>query len=65
MATQDTEKKVRKKAILALSSAIRNFQPGLDAALPHLPVEYKPADKLDANDMDSVDVMINKLRESL
>lgn len=65
MATEDTDQTARKKAIRALSSTVRNFQPGLDEALTHMPAEFKPQEKLDANDMDSVDVLINKLRESV
>jgi hsp70-interacting protein len=65
MATSDAEKKVRKKAIFALSSSVRNFQGALDEAVSHMPTEFKPKDKLDANDMESVDVLINKLRESV
>ncbi|KAF3003072.1 hsp70 nucleotide exchange factor fes1 [Curvularia kusanoi] len=65
MATGSDETKVKKKAITALSSSIRNFQPALDDAMTHVPAEYKPSGKLDANDMDSVDILINKLRESL
>jgi len=65
MATEDTDKKARRKAILALSSSVRNFQPGLDAVVSHIPAEFKPQEKLDANDMDSVDSLINKLRESV
>lgn len=65
MATTDTEPKARKKAVSALSSAVRNFQAGLDDVLSHMPAEYKPEGSLDANDMESVDVLINKLRESI
>lgn len=65
MAIEDTDKKARKKAILALSSSVRNFQPGLDEAASHMPAEFKPKEKLDAEDMDSVDSLINKLRESV
>lgn len=65
MATSDSEKAVRKKAILALSSSIRNYQPGLDLVLLHLPNEHKPSDTIDANDMDAVDVIINSLRATL
>ena len=65
MATSDSENKVRKKAIFALSSSVRNFQAALDAAVEHMPAEFKPQQKLDANDMESVDVLINKLRESV
>lgn len=65
MATSDSEKAVRKKAITALSSSVRNFQAALDEVLSHMPAEYKPQENLDANDMESVDILINKLRESL
>ncbi|KZM21337.1 hsp70 nucleotide exchange factor fes1 [Ascochyta rabiei] len=65
LATGDDETKVKKKAITALSSSVRNFQPALDDAVSHVPADFKPSEKLDANDMDSVDILINKLRESL
>lgn len=65
MATGDADKQVRKKAISTLSSTVRNFQPGLDEALAHMPTEYKPEEKLDANDMESVDLLINRLRASV
>ena len=65
IATGDDETKVKKKAITALSSSVRNFQPALDDAVSHVPAEFKPSGNLDANDMDSVDTLINKLRESL
>lgn len=65
MATGDDETKVKKKAITALSSSVRNFQPALDNAMSHVPSNFKPSGKLDANDMESVDILINKLRESL
>ncbi|USP80811.1 Hsp70 nucleotide exchange factor FES1 [Curvularia clavata] len=65
MATSDTDKKVRKKAIFALSSSVRNFQAALDAALEHVPAELKPQEKLDANNMESVDMLINKLRDNV
>jgi hsp70-interacting protein len=56
---------VRKKAIFALSSSVRNFQGALDEAVLHMPADFKPEDPLDADDMASVDLLINKLRESL
>lgn len=65
LATLDTETKVRKKAITALSSGVRNFQAALDDAVSHMPAEFKPQEKLDAEDMASVDILINKLRESV
>ncbi|KAJ4336588.1 hsp70 nucleotide exchange factor fes1 [Didymella glomerata] len=65
IATGNDETKVKKKAVTALSSSIRNFQPALDEAVSHVPADFKPSGPLDANDMDSVDILINKLRESL
>ncbi|KAI9741979.1 MAG: hsp70 nucleotide exchange factor fes1 [Cirrosporium novae-zelandiae] len=53
---------VRRKAIYALSSAIRNFQPGADAAVKALPSEIAP-ERVDASNMNEVDAIIEKLRE--
>ncbi|EOD44699.1 HSP70 nucleotide exchange factor [Neofusicoccum parvum] len=63
MAVGDSNQGARKKAINALSSVTRNFQPGLDAAVEHLPDAYHGGRKLDAASMDDVDSIINKLRE--
>ncbi|KAF1926844.1 Hsp70 nucleotide exchange factor fes1 [Didymella exigua CBS 183.55] len=65
IATGNDEMKVKKKAITALSSSVRNFQPALDEAVSHVPADFKPSGPLDASDMESVDILINKLRESL
>ncbi|OCK85275.1 hsp70-like protein [Lepidopterella palustris CBS 459.81] len=64
LATEDPVEKVRKKAIYALSSAVRNYQPALDAVVESVPEDYKPETKLDATDMDSVDSLIQKLRDN-
>lgn len=63
MAVGDSNQGARKKAINALSSATRNFQPGLDAAVEHLPEVYHGGRKLDAASMDDIDSFINKLRD--
>jgi hsp70-interacting protein len=65
MATEDSSPAVRKKAVGALSSVARNFQPGLDAIIPHLPAKFKPEGALDSNDMSSVDTIIGPLRENV
>ncbi|KAL2067897.1 hypothetical protein VTL71DRAFT_15995 [Oculimacula yallundae] len=49
---------VRRKAVYALSSLGRNFQPGMDQLTGELGRE-----KIDAADMDEVDLLINGLRE--
>lgn len=61
LATEDAYPMVRKRAIRALSSAIRNYPPGLDAVLSHVPADCKPEGKIDAGDMESVDSLIDSL----
>lgn len=53
---------VRRKAIYALSSAIRNYQPALDSAVEELATKGHAYEKVDAQDMDAVDTIINGLR---
>jgi len=63
LALEDSSPAVRKKAILALSSTARNYQPGLDAVVESLPEARKPAKNLDAADMEDVDSVIQPLRD--
>ncbi|KAK3060567.1 hypothetical protein LTS18_008249 [Coniosporium uncinatum] len=63
LALEDSTQAVRKKAILALSSTARNYQPGLDAVVENLPEARKPAKALDAADMEDVDSVIQPLRD--
>jgi hsp70-interacting protein len=63
MATGDSDLTARKKAIYALSSGVRNFQPGLDKAIELLPAEYKPTGAIEAGDMEAIDKIIGLLRE--
>ncbi|KAK2742989.1 hsp70 nucleotide exchange factor fes1 [Onygenales sp. PD_40] len=55
---------VRKKAVYALSSAIRNFQPAMDELVRHLPVAARGGDgeRIDAADMERVDGLVGWLR---
>lgn len=62
LSTEDSNEPVRRKAIYALSSEIRNFQPGLDAALKTLPKGIAPEGAIDAGDMEAVDRVIEQLR---
>jgi hsp70-interacting protein len=64
LSTSDPSQQTRKKAILALSSAIRNYQPNLDVALKYLPDEHKVVGSVDAMDMEAIDPIISKLREA-
>ncbi|KAL4801686.1 Hsp70 nucleotide exchange factor fes1 [Aspergillus unguis] len=61
LATQDTTPAVRKKAVYALSSGVRNYQPGMNELVKHLPESY-PSGKVDAGDMDAIDAIMDKLR---
>ncbi|KAK8200701.1 hsp70 nucleotide exchange factor fes1 [Zalaria obscura] len=63
LAVNDPHQATRKKAVMALSSQVRNYQPGLDEALKHIPEQFKTSDKVDAGDMDAVDEVIHKMRE--
>ncbi|KAH7033127.1 nucleotide exchange factor Fes1-domain-containing protein [Microdochium trichocladiopsis] len=57
-------KDVRRKAVYALSSAVRNYQPAMDVATKELAGKGESvAEKTDAMDMDAVDLIITPLRE--
>ena len=63
MASEDRNEAVRRKSIYALSSEIRNYQPGLDEAIKALPKALKPGRAVDAGDMEAVDRIMVGLRE--
>lgn len=63
LAIHDEDSAMRRKAVYALSSLVRNFQPGMDEALRSLPKEYTGPDHVNASDMDVVDAIMAKLRE--
>jgi hsp70-interacting protein len=60
---KDPAADVRKKAVYALSSAIRNSQAAMKIALEHLPDEFMAGKVLDADDMDGIDTLMTTLRE--
>ena len=61
IATTDLHPATRKKAVYALSSAVRNYQPAMNELIKVLPHGY-PTDKTDAGDMEVVDAIMDKLR---
>lgn len=64
-ATEDTDQMARKKAVSALSSEVRNFQPGLNELLKSIPKSvWSGSQRLDAGDMESVDEIIQTLRDN-
>jgi hsp70-interacting protein len=54
---------VRRKAVYALSSACRNYQPAMDELTQELGKLGRDEQKVDAADMDACDVLIGALRE--
>ena len=61
MAVEETDGGAKRKAIYALSSEMRNYQPGLDAALKALPEGLRMDGPIDAGDMAGVDALIHNL----
>ncbi|KAI9822266.1 MAG: hsp70 nucleotide exchange factor fes1 [Thelocarpon impressellum] len=62
-ALDDEHEAVRKKAIYALSSEVRNYQPALDMLVEALPDEIAGGEKIAADDMDRIDALRDGLRE--
>ncbi|KAI0598020.1 Fes1-domain-containing protein [Biscogniauxia sp. FL1348] len=57
---------VRRKAVYALSSAVRNYQPAMDACAAELRRKGEDVpSQIDATDMDAVDAVINGLKNKL
>ncbi|KAJ5545413.1 Armadillo-like helical [Penicillium sp. DV-2018c] len=64
IATTETDNAIRKKAIYAISSGVRNHQAAMDELTKSLPEGY-PTDKTDAADMEAIDAIMDKLRSHL
>ncbi|KAF7162240.1 hypothetical protein CNMCM5623_007635 [Aspergillus felis] len=62
MSTSDPAPAARKKAVYAISSGVRNYQPAMDEFVKHLPEGYTRGEKIDAADMDAIDALLDKLR---
>lgn len=60
---QGEEREVRRKAVYALSSACRNYQPAMDACTDALARQGREQGKVDAVNMDAMDEVMNKLKE--
>jgi hsp70-interacting protein len=54
---------VRRKAIYALSSACRNYQPAMDVCTEELAKQGGSPEKIDATEMEAVDKVMEDLRE--
>lgn len=64
LATEDPNEPVRRKAIYAISSEIRNYEPSLNEALRALPESARPSGHVDAGDMEAIDKITNHLRRT-
>lgn len=62
---EDEAEDVRRKAIYALSSAVRNYQPSMDHCAEELNKRGFTAAQTDAADMSAVDVVIQGLRDKV
>ncbi|KAK4935406.1 hsp70 nucleotide exchange factor fes1 [Elasticomyces elasticus] len=63
VAVYDTDRAVRRKAVYALSSGIRNYQPAMNEAVKRLPKHIVGPDQVSAADMDVIDAIMEKLRD--
>jgi hypothetical protein len=63
MATDDPSFAVRQKVIYALSSVVRNYPPALAEALKTLPNDLIWDSKIDAEDMEGIDRIMQGLRD--
>ncbi|KAL8924267.1 MAG: hypothetical protein Q9172_002740 [Xanthocarpia lactea] len=64
LAMEDPNDQVRRKAIYALSSEIRNYPPALQVMVQQLPMELRPGDAVNAGDMDDVDKLMDVIKQA-
>lgn len=64
LAIEDPNDQVRRKAIYALSSEIRNYPPALQVMVQHLPMELRPGGAVNAGDMDDVDKLMDVIKQA-
>ena len=62
MVWNDRVKENRRKAVYAISSAVRNCQRALEVAVEALPEEWVRGRKVEAEDMEAVDELVKELR---
>jgi len=60
---EEESRDVRRKAVYALSSAGRNYQPAMDRIVEELGKNGVAVGETDASDMDAVDKIMGDLRE--
>ena len=63
LAVEDPNEPVRRKAVYAISSEMRNYQPAADEVVKVLPEDLRLAGKVDAGSMDAIDGIVDRLRQ--
>ncbi|KAL8693652.1 MAG: hypothetical protein Q9218_001562 [Villophora microphyllina] len=64
LALDDPNEQVRRKAIYALSSEVRNYDPALRDLVQHLPEAMRPSGPINAGDMDEVDKVMDLVKKA-
>jgi hsp70-interacting protein len=62
LATGDKDLAVKRKSVYALSSSMRNYQPATNEAVKALPYYIVGTDNVSAEDMETIDAIMEKLR---
>lgn len=63
LAVEDKDPAVRKKCVYALSSSMRNYQPATNEAVKALPSHVVGTDTVSAEDMETIDAIMKRLRD--
>ena len=63
LAMEDKDRGVRRKATYAISSEVRNYQPGMNEVVKSLPKDIVGPDEVSCADMGVIDAIMSKLRE--
>ncbi|RYP09048.1 hypothetical protein DL764_001544 [Monosporascus ibericus] len=64
-AQNEEDKDVRRKAVYALSCAVRNYQPAMDVCTSQLRKKGEQVENIDAADMDAINDVIDNLKEKV
>ena len=62
MAVKEEQESVRRKAIYALSSLMRNFQRGVDEVLRQVSQDVRGGGKIEAGSMEEVDGLVERIK---
>ncbi|RYP59443.1 hypothetical protein DL769_008531 [Monosporascus sp. CRB-8-3] len=62
---KEEDKDVRRKAVYALSCAVRNYQPAMDVCTNELRKKGEQVENIDATDMDAINDVIDNLKEKV